>query len=71
MEAGGRSVLIVTALAAVLSILLALLLMLVLTRPLLELLQVSKKVTAGDLTSRAQIFAADEINVQFRVPHCM
>jgi len=61
MEAGGRSVLFVTALTAIISILLTLLLMLVLTRPLLELLQVSKKVTEGDLTSRARIFASDEI----------
>lgn len=61
MQAGGRSVLLVTALAATASILLTLLLMLLLTKPLLELRQVAQQVTGGDLASRARIWARDEI----------
>ncbi|MFZ5908460.1 MAG: HAMP domain-containing protein, partial [Chloroflexota bacterium] len=52
---------LVTALAAVSSILLTFLLMLSLTRPLLELRQVAQKVANGDLAYRAQIRARDEI----------
>ncbi|GEM_PF-356275 len=61
MEAGSRSVVLVTALAAVLSILLTFLLMLSLTQPLLELRQVAQKVANGDLAFRAQIRARDEV----------
>lgn len=61
MEAGSRSVVLVTALAAFLSILLTFLLMLSLTQPLLELRQVAQKVANGDLAFRAQIRARDEI----------
>lgn len=61
MEAGGRSVLFVTVLAAGFSILLTFLLMFVLTRPLLELHQVARQVADGKLESRAQIWANDEI----------
>lgn len=61
MEAGGRSVLLVTALAAVISVLLTFLLMLSLTQPLLELRQVAQRVAEGDLVFRARIRARDEI----------
>lgn len=61
MEAGGKSVLIVTALVAILSVMLSFLLMLILTRPLLELVEVSQKVSGGDWDSRARIWATDEI----------
>ncbi|MBI5054732.1 MAG: GAF domain-containing protein, partial [Chloroflexi bacterium] len=61
MEAGSRSVLLVTALAAVTSILLTFLMMLVLTHPLLELRRATQRVIEGDLTSRARIWAKDEI----------
>jgi signal transduction histidine kinase len=61
MEAGSRSVVLVTALAAVLSILLTFLLMLSLTQPLLELRQVAQNVAGGELTLRAHVRARDEI----------
>ncbi|MEK7439297.1 MAG: histidine kinase [Chloroflexota bacterium] len=61
MEAGSRSVLLVTALAAVASFLLTFLMMLVLTHPLLELRRATQRVIDGDLTSRARIWAKDEI----------
>ena len=61
MEAGGRSVLLVTALAAVFSVLLTFLLMLSLTQPLLELRQVAQRVADGDLAFRARVRARDEI----------
>ncbi|MBC8334041.1 MAG: HAMP domain-containing protein [Anaerolineales bacterium] len=61
MEAGSRSVILVTALAAILSILLTFLLMLSLTRPLLELRQVAQRVVEGDLDVRSRIPARDEI----------
>ncbi len=61
MEAGSRSVALVTGLAAVFSILLTFLLMLSLTQPLLELRRVAQKVADGDLAFRAHIQARDEI----------
>jgi signal transduction histidine kinase len=61
MEAGSRSVILVTTLAAILSILLTFLLMLSLTRPLLELRQVAQRVAGGDLNVRSRIPTRDEI----------
>jgi len=61
MQAGSRSVSLVTALSAVVSILLTSLLMLSLTKPLLELRQVAQKVSDGDFASRARIWVQDEI----------
>jgi signal transduction histidine kinase len=61
MQAGGRSVLLVTALAAIVSVLLTYLLMIMLTQPLLELHRVVNRVADGDLASRAIIRANDEI----------
>jgi signal transduction histidine kinase len=61
MQAGSRSVFLVTALSAVASILLTALLMLTLTKPLLELRQVAQRVADGNLASRAKIWAQDEI----------
>ena len=61
MEAGSRSVSFVTALSAVVSIMLTSLLMLSLTKPLLELRQVAQRVADGDFASRARIWVQDEI----------
>lgn len=61
MRAGGRSVMFVTVLAALASGMLTFLMMLVLTHPLLELRRVAQRIAEGDLTSRARIWARDEI----------
>jgi signal transduction histidine kinase len=61
MQAGSRSVVFVTIVAAVISVLLTFLLMLMLTRPLLELRRVAHQVTAGDYSPRATVWAQDEI----------
>ncbi len=61
MEAGSRSVSLVTALSALASILLTSVLMLSLTKPLLELRQVAQRVADGDFASRARIWVQDEI----------
>ncbi len=61
MENGSRSVIFVTLLAALISILLTFVLMLMLTRPLLDLREVAHRVGDGDLTSRVHIWAKDEI----------
>jgi len=61
MQAGSRSVSFVTALSAVASILLTSLLMLTLTKPLLELRQVAQSVADGDFASRARIWVHDEV----------
>lgn len=61
MQAGGRSVLLVTFLAAAGSIILASLLTVILTRPLTELNNMAQQVAAGDLESRARIWSKDEI----------
>jgi signal transduction histidine kinase len=61
MQAGGRSVLFVTILVAIGSILLTFLLMVLLTRPLLELRDTALQVTQGDLTSRSKVYSKDEI----------
>ena len=61
MAAGSRSVLFVTALAAIASFMLTWLMMLVLTQPLLDLHRVARRIAAGDLTPRVRIWAKDEI----------
>ncbi|HZD58235.1 MAG TPA: HAMP domain-containing protein [Anaerolineales bacterium] len=61
MTAGGRSVLVVTILAAMASILLAFLLAYILTRPLIELREMAQKVAGGQLETRAKVWAKDEI----------
>lgn len=61
MEAGSRSVTYVTLLAAIASIFFSLLLTFILTRPLLDLHDVAREVTAGNLAARAPIWANDEI----------
>lgn len=61
MQSGSRSVVMVTILAAVISVLLTFVLMLILTRPLLELRQVALDVAEGNLSSRARIWTQDEI----------
>ncbi|MGQ9683889.1 MAG: ATP-binding protein [Anaerolineae bacterium] len=61
MEAGGRSVLLVTALAAVLSLALTYEMMVLLTQPLLELREVAHRVAEGELGARARLWAKDEI----------
>lgn len=61
MRAGSRSVVFVTIVAAAISVLLTFALMLMLTRPLLELRSVAQQVTDGDFSSRATVWADDEI----------
>mgnify|MGYP000418668939 FL=1 len=61
MQAGSRSVIFVTALAAIASVLLTALLMLSLTKPLLELRQAAQRVAEGDIESRARVWVPDEI----------
>lgn len=61
MAAGGRSVLLVTFLAAVGSIILAGVLTHILTRPLLALREMAQRVAEGDLASRAPVWSQDEI----------
>lgn len=61
MAAGSRSVAFVTVLSAIASGMLTFLMMLVLTQPLLELRRVAQRISEGDLTSRARIWAKDEI----------
>jgi signal transduction histidine kinase len=61
MEAGTRSVVFVTVLAAAFSIALTYLLMYILTHPLLELRSTALQVAKGDLESRSRVFAKDEI----------
>ncbi len=61
MQAGSRSVMLVTVLAAAASILLAFTLTFLLTRPLLSLHDTAQKVAAGNLGARARVWAQDEI----------
>lgn len=61
MQAGGRSVTLVTFLAAAGSIILASFLTFILTRPLTELNKMAQQVAAGDLESRARVWSKDEI----------
>jgi signal transduction histidine kinase len=61
MQAGGRSVMLVTVLAAGLSLLVGSVLILVLTNPLLELKEIADQVRKGDLARRAPVRTKDEI----------
>lgn len=61
MAAGSRSVLLVSVLVAFIAILLTSFLMYVLTQPLLELSRAATKVARGELSSRARVWAQDEI----------
>ena len=71
MQAGSRSVSLVTMLSAGASILLTSLLMLSLTKPLLELRQVAQRVADGDFASRARIWVQDEIGEVARTINLM
>lgn len=61
MEAGSRSVLLVSILAGIAGILFTLVMMFWLTQPLLELQMTASQVTEGNLDSRANVWAKDEI----------
>ncbi|MFC1936305.1 HAMP domain-containing protein [Chloroflexota bacterium] len=61
MEAGSRSVILVTALATLVSLLLSVVMILILTKPLIELSDVARSVAAGNTKSRARILSSDEI----------
>ncbi len=61
MQAGARSVLFVTVLAAFVSVLLTFILMLIFTNPLMELSQVATQVAEGDFSSRVSVQSRDEI----------
>lgn len=61
MEAGGRSVFLVTLLAAIASIFFSMLLSFILSRPILALKEMAQQVASGNLNARAQIWAKDEI----------
>jgi len=61
MEAGGRSVTLVTVLAGVISIFFSLVLSYILSHPISSLKEMAQQVANGDLSARAQIWANDEI----------
>lgn len=61
MQAGSRSVILVSIIAASGAILLTLMLMFLLTQPLLELKRTALKVTDGNLSARARVWSMDEI----------
>lgn len=61
MEAGGRSVFLVTVLGTVASILFSLLLSHILTEPILSLREMAQQVAGGKLNARAKVWAKDEI----------
>ena len=61
MQAGGRSVVLVTVLSAAASIILASLLTFLLTRPLLALREMAQQVADGNLKARAPVWSNDEI----------
>ena len=61
MEAGGRSVFLVTILGTITSVLFSLLLSHILTEPILSLREMVQKVASGDLNARANVWAKDEI----------
>ena len=61
MAAGGRSVLLVTFLAAMGSVILAAVLTYIVTRPLLALREMAQRVAKGDLGNRARVWSHDEI----------
>lgn len=61
MRAGGRSVTLVTLLAAAASLVLASLLTYLLVRPLLDLRDMANQVAAGNVEARAPVWSKDEI----------
>lgn len=61
MRAGGRSVFLVTFLAASGSLALAWMLTFIFTRPLLDVREMARRVAGGELETRAPIWANDEI----------
>lgn len=61
MTVGGRSVMLVTFLAALGSVILASVLTYIVTRPLLALREMAQRVAEGDLGSRARVWSRDEI----------
>lgn len=61
MEAGGRSVTLVTVLAGIISIFFSLVLSYILSHPISSLKEMAQQVANGDLSARAQIWANDEI----------
>jgi nitrate/nitrite-specific signal transduction histidine kinase len=61
MRAGGRSVTLITVLAAAGSLVMASLLTFLLTRPLLDLREMARKVAEGQLDARAPVWSNDEI----------
>jgi methyl-accepting chemotaxis protein len=61
MEAGQRSVNLVTFLAGIISIYFSLILSYILSRPILLLREMAQQVAEGNLSARAPIWAKDEI----------
>lgn len=61
MQAGSRSVFLVSIIAGVAALLLSMILMILLTKPLEELRETAHEVKKGNLKSRANIWARDEI----------
>jgi signal transduction histidine kinase len=61
MQAGMRGVMVVTALAIAGGLVLAWILTLLLTRPLLSLAALSRRVARGDLSARSPVWADDEV----------
>lgn len=61
IQAGSRSVLLVTILAAAAAILFSILMMFMLTQPLLGLKRTANEVTQGNINSRVKIWSNDEI----------
>ncbi len=71
MQAGSRSVILVTILAALASIFFAFILTYLLTRPLLDLHETAQQVSSGKLESRAKVWAKDEIGEVARSVNAM
>ena len=61
MEAGGRSVSLVTVLSGIISIFFSLVLSYILSHPISSLKEMAQQVANGDLSARAQVWANDEI----------
>jgi signal transduction histidine kinase len=61
MEAGQRSVTLVTVLSAAMSIFVSIVLTFILTRPILALREMAQRVADGELDVRAKVWAKDEI----------
>jgi HAMP domain-containing protein len=71
MQAGSRSVVLVTILAALASTFFAFILTYLLTRPLLDLHETAQQVSSGKLESRAKVWAKDEIGEVARSVNAM